>query len=498
MTYKHGVYIDEVDTSILPATEVDSAIPVFIGTAPLHLSETGAAADLDEKVNVPVLCYTYEEACNTLGFTSDSSRWDDYTLAECVYSQFSLFGISPAIFINVLDPSNSSHVTEHAASDLTVVSQQVNLGADVIADSVTVKASSEGEDLVAGEDYSISYDSDGNCVVNVLDGGAAESAEALYIGYTTLNPSAVDSDDIIGGYDTQSGKYTGLELVDQVYPKFGLVPGNIVAPKFSMNSGVAAVMETKAESVSGSFKAMALIDLSSDDSEGASKYTDVPELKEKINVVNEHQVACWPLATLDGKVYHISVLLAGLMGSVDSEWNDRPVKSPSNETLPIDGVCNAAGEEINLTQEQANYLNGEGITTVINLGGWKFWGNRTAIYPNSTDPKDAFIPVRRMFNWIGNTLVTTWLQRIDYPITQRTIETMLDSIGIWLNGLAADECLVGSPSVKFLEDENPTTSLMDGIVALHVYITPPSPMRELDFTLEYDVDQLETLFSTSE
>lgn len=497
MPYKHGVYINEADTAILPAVSVDSAIPVFIGTAPLHLSETGASADLNKKVNMPVVCYTYEEACNTFGFTKDSSRWGDYTLAECIYAQFALFGVSPAIFINVLDPGNSSHVTAHEASSLPVVNMQVNLGADVIADTVTVKTESEGEALVAGTDYSVSYDSDGNCVVNVLEEGSAASAENLYIGYTALNPSAVDTDDIIGGYDTRSGKYTGLELIDQVYPKFGLVPGSIAAPKFSMDSGVAVVMETKAESVSGSFKAMALIDIDSSE-EGAPTYSDVPELKNKLNLVNEHQIISWPLATLSGDVYHISVLLAGLLGSTDSEWGNVPVKSPSNMTLPIDGVCNAAGEEINLTQEQANYLNGEGITTVINLGGWKFWGNRTAIYPNSTDPKDAFIPIRRMFNWIGNTLVTTWLQRIDYPITQRTIETMLDSINVWLNGLAADEYLVGTPSVQFLEDENPTTDLMDGIVTLHVYITPPSPMRELNFTLEYDVDQLSTLFSTSE
>lgn len=37
-----------------------------------------------------------------------------------------------------------------------------------------------------------------------------------------------------------------------------------------------------------------------------------------------------------------------------------------------------------------------------------------------------------------------------------------------------------------LEDENPTTNLMGGIVKLHVYVTPPSPAQEIDFVLEYD------------
>lgn len=36
---------------------------------------------------------------------------------------------------------------------------------------------------------------------------------------------------------------------------------------------------------------------------------------------------------------------------------------------------------------------------------------------------------------------------------------------------------------------------MDGIVRWHIYLTPPSPARELEFTLEYDPDYLNTLFA---
>jgi hypothetical protein len=49
--------------------------------------------------------------------------------------------------------------------------------------------------------------------------------------------------------------------------------------------------------------------------------------------------------------------------------------------------------------------------------------------------------------------------------------------------------------VEFLSDENPTTDLMDGIAKFHVYITPPSPNRSIEFILEYDVSAVETLFS---
>ena len=35
---------------------------------------------------------------------------------------------------------------------------------------------------------------------------------------------------------------------------------------------------------------------------------------------------------------------------------------------------------------------------------------------------------------------------------------------------------------------------MDGIITFHVYVTPPSPAREIEFVLEYDPDYLATLF----
>src|SRR5699024_5568079 len=110
-----------------------------------------------------------------------------------------------------------------------------------------------------------------------------------------------------------------------------------------------------------------------------------------------------------------------------------------------------------------------------------------------TDPKDAFLALRRMFNWIGNTLTLTFWQRVDAPLNRRQIDTVLDSANIWLNGLAARQCSLGG-RVEFLETENPDTDSMHGIARFHVYITPPSPNRDIDFILEDDPAYLQTLF----
>jgi len=163
-----------------------------------------------------------------------------------------------------------------------------------------------------------------------------------------------------------------------------------------------------------------------------------------------------------------------------------PYESPSHKGLQCDGLCLEDGTEVNLTLAQANYLNGIGVDTALNfMSGWVAWGNYTACYPSNTDVKDYFIPVSRMFGWVGNSLVKTFWSKLDKPMTRRLIDTVLDSANIWLNGLVGMGYLLGA-RVEMLENENPLTNLMAGIIKLHVYMTPPSPAQEIDFVLEYD------------
>ena len=49
--------------------------------------------------------------------------------------------------------------------------------------------------------------------------------------------------------------------------------------------------------------------------------------------------------------------------------------------------------------------------------------------------------------------------------------------------------------VEFRSDENTITDLMDGKIKFHVYMTPPSPAREIEFVQEYDPEYIATLFA---
>ena len=137
---------------------------------------------------------------------------------------------------------------------------------------------------------------------------------------------------------------------------------------------------------------------------------------------------------------------------------------------------------------QYNYLNSNGIVTALNfIGGYVLWGDETACFPADTDVKNYFICVSRMFGWVANSLVLTYWSKVDKKMTRRLIDSIVDSVNIWLNGLVNEEKLLGG-RVEFREEENPVTSLMAGKATFHIFLTPPSPMRECEFVLEYDVE----------
>ena len=486
MAFRHGVYKQEVPTSLVSPAQTESGLPVIVGTAPIHLASDDEAL---RNVNKPKLVYNYAEAVSLFGYSED---WDKYTLSEFVYSQFALFGMSPCVLINVLDPTK--HKATVSPKDYDIVDSAVNLGQDVIlANGVTIDSTVTYE---AGKDYSLGYDDDGNAIFSVLKGGKLASASTVKIGFTQIKPDMVTSNDIIGGVDATTGKYTGLELVNQVFPKFRLVPGLLGCPKWSQNPGVAAVMKAKVENINGIFTGMAVVDIPCD-STGAKVYSEVPEWKNLNNYTSLREIVCWPKVKLDDKVFHLSTQLIGLMNQVDEGNGDVPYESPSNKALQMNACVNDAGEEIDLGYDEANYLNSQGIVTAMNFAdGWVAWGNRTGCYPSSTDVKDNFIPLRRMFDWVGNKFILTFWSKVDDPANMTLVRTILNSFNYFLNGLMSQGAIVGG-RVDFLTPENPLTDLMDGILRFHIYLTPPPPAEQIVATLEFWPDYLTTLFSAS-
>ena len=479
MSYQHGIYIQENPTSVTPPIVSDSGVQVVVGTAPINLAKNPSAV-----VNKPITAYSWKEAVENLGYSDD---WDNYTLCEVMDASFRRIGVAPVIFINVLDPE------VHKATGTETLALSGGEGTietfGVLLDSLVIKDSEGVTTYTKGIDYLVAFNSDGYPVISIIDGGliTLETVE-LKVEFNKLDPSLVKDLDIIGGYDLATNKYTGLELVGQVYPMLGIVPGLILTPGHSQKPEVATVIDVKSEAINGSFNCMNVLDI---DSSTVTSYQDAPAWKNSNAYTSKRSILCWPKVKIGDKVYWFSSIIAALTAYTDAQNDNVPYVSPSNKAIPISATVLADGvTEVYLDQLQANFLNGAGIVTAININGWRAWGNNTAAYPSTTDPKDRFIPIRRVFDWWGNTFILTYFQKVDDPANYRLIESIVDSENIRGNGLQARGQIAGA-KIEFREEDNPVTDILNGSIRFIQKIAAFPPAENIINVLEFDPTMLQ-------
>ena len=432
---KLGVHIFEQATSVQTPKVAAVGIPFVVGTAPVQSAAKPA------KSNMPVLCTSWDEAVEKLGFSYD---WERYTLCEFMYAHFRLFGAQPVIFCNISDPASMKR--EEAAADYDVTGHKVSISVDAIADTIKVSAAEgTGETATArvlerDVDYSILYDRDDTdtyvCIVELLEDGSAYDAETVSVAYSAADPKTATVADVVDG----------VAQVDACLTAVGLVPDLIAAPGWSHNTVVAAVMATKAAAINGLFKGKAVIDADSG-ADGVTEYSQLSGYKNKNNFVDVDQILCWPMVQLGDYRFHLSTQLCGLMATVDAGNRGIPYESPSNKNLNMDTCVLKDGTPVNLTWNQVDLIAGSwGVVTAVNFldSGWVAKGNYTACYPGNTDVKDQFIPVSRMFDFIGNTLIRTFWSKLDKPMTPALRDSILQTCNIWLGGLTGGGYLYGA------------------------------------------------------
>lgn len=477
MAYQHGVYTREQATSMSAATNSTAGLQVVFGTAPIY-----QLADLTG-VTAPRLCSSYAEAAAALGY---DTNFEAFTLNQSIKASFELFGVAPIVLVNVLDPNKAQHVTNVSKpTEQTVTGGSFVISAEqepvpyVLRATLTVSAQTSGDPLVAGTDYTVEYDEDGLATVT-LTSATAKALAKVYVTYKAIKLTA--------GKTAVTAAEIATAISDklrEVYPRFGMTPGLLLAPGYSKDPNVAAVMQGACENINGVYSCECILDVDCGTS-GAQTYDAVKQVKESKGLTSPHAYAYWPMAQVGNYRLSLSAIMGALTAATDAANGDVPSLSPSNKSLPgVTGLCLEDGTEVILDQAQANVVNSAGIGTVLNLNGFKAWGNNTCAYPSTTDPKDRWIAVRRFFTWRSNSLIQTYFERVDSPANYRMIEAIVDAENVNGNAyVAAGAC--AAYQCGFRSDENPTTQILDGTIKFHLTLAPYNPAECIEFTLEFD------------
>lgn len=480
--YKHGISTTR-DTDISIEAAQAARVQVAIGTAPVNLLDDPCSA-----VNVPILVSSRNEVKQQLGANTD---YKNYTLMQTTLASLQKVGIAPIVMINVLDPKNPAHITAVAGEDFTLTKGSTTIETEgILLDSLVV---SSGEIQGAADtDYVAAFNSAGNVEIAITEDGAFKDVSSLTIAYTKLNPEGVTADDIIGGI-SEEGIRTGIEIVDEIYSRFQVIPDIIAAPKYSKEAAVAAALEAKAELVGDLTNAIAVVDI---ESEATTKIEEVAEAKNHLGCFTRWTVLCWPKVLMAGYEIYASAAVAAMLQYVIANNAGVPT-SPDNKAIPIDGVVLEGGRELHLTQKQVNnYLNAIGIISFAYLGGWKCWGNNTAAYPDSTEPNNRFIKCVMMSNYIENRFKTEYLSTIGADGSYKVIDSVVSNFNADLNALTPD--YLAGAEVIFNKTENPVSQIIDGHFIFHTRYADWTPIESIDNAFTWDSQILQSALEGGE
>lgn len=472
MAYMHGIRIQENPTSVPTPVRNEAGVPVIFGTAPVNL-----AADPENAVNRLYLCSTFAEAKEAVGYSED---YEKYTLCQAMDAFFKAFGVGPVVLCNVLDPA--VHKATYTETLDVTGGQAVSAETGIMLKDLSVR---HGEAVLEeGKDYTVTFNDGGYAVVTVLTDGVS----SVTLSGSRIDPGKVTPENIIGSYDSSTGAETGTELVRKVYPTFSLVPSLLLAPGWSHDPKVGLALAEKCTDVNGLFMCECVLDI---DTTKAKKYTEAGDVKTESGYASEHTICVWPMVKYAGKAMAYSAVYAAMACYTDYSNDNVPNLSPSNRAIRVSAAVLKDGTEVMLDINQANELNGAGIVTALNMNGFRAWGNNTAAYPDTKDPKDRWIACRRFFSWWGNSFITTYLEKVDNPANYRLIESIVDSENVRGNSLVSMGKCAGIRMIYSKED-NPIGNVMDGKIVFRQYLAPYTPAEDILNVLEFDPSMIET------
>lgn len=481
--YKHGIATKRTKTQMVKPSMCANLIQVVIGTAPINTLENPKAA-----VNTPILLTDGDLVADAIGSTTAIEK---YTIEHSVYASFEKHHVAPIVVINVLDPDNANHVEAVAGKEYTVVKKMVKIEeTGILLDKVVVSSGSTSS--VVGTDYVASFDSNGFLVIAIMEDGALASVDKINVAYAKLNPDGVTEEDIIGGVSADGTK-TGLELLDEVYPETGIIPGIIIAPVYSKNQTVAVAMEAKAQKIYSMFNAICFVDMDTS-SAGADTYAKVKDVKEKNVPSSRWLVPFWPMVKSSDMVLSYSAFAAALLQAITVGNSDIPSESIDNRELLVDGICLEDGKKVNMTQDDVNdYLNAYGVVGAMKLPEWKAWGNNTAAYPSSEDPIERWIKSVTMLNYLENKFKSDYLSDIGRSASYKLIESIVSEFNMSMNSLVPGYMAGGE--IVFDRASNPISNILAGHLKFKTRYADYIPAEYIENEFSYDISMLESALS---
>ena len=278
-----------------------------------------------------------------------------------------------------------------------------------------------------------------------------------------------DANDVLGGIDSSTGEYQGITAFLASESETHVVPRILIAPGYSHEVTVANELLV----VANRLRAVAVVDgpnTSDDDAITWREAFGSPRL-----YIVDPWVRVWDTGSNSEVVRPASARVAGLIARTDNDlgfwW------SPSNQELRgIIGTARPVDFVLGDSAARANFLNENEVATIIQKTGFRLGGNRTC----SSDPKWAFLSVRRTADMINESLLQSHLWAVDRNITKTYLADVLEGVNAYLRHLRGIGAIINGRAWAD-PDLNSPDQIAQGKVYLDFDFTPPYPAEHIIF-----------------
>ena len=269
------------------------------------------------------------------------------------------------------------------------------------------------------------------------------------------------------GTTTADGKYTGMKALLAAKARVGMVPRILGVPGLDSLPVATALI-----SIAQQLRAFA--------------YVSAWDCKNKEEVVAYREnfgarevMVIWPdFLNFDTTTSKTAVAPAvaralGLRAKIDQEvgWH----KTLSN--VAVNGVTGISADvfwDLQNPATDANYLNSNEVTSLINEGGYRFWGSRTC----SDDPLFAFENSTRTAQILADTIAEAHMWAVDKPMHASLVRDIVEGVNAKFRELISQGYLIGG-SCWFPDDINDKDTLKAGKLYLDYDYTPVPPLEDL-------------------
>ncbi|CAG9001767.1 MAG: hypothetical protein CENE_03794 [Candidatus Celerinatantimonas neptuna] len=240
--------------------------------------------------------------------------------------------------------------------------------------------------------------------------------------YVTIVEQNADSSktetNVIGGVDSATGAYTGLQTIKQC-PE---TPTVIGAPGFS-SKAVGQALALMGRDI----RAVPVLDGPNTTNQAAAEFAAgfgaQGTGEDKLCIIDP-----WFLKSYDGaqQVMPASIALIAAMANIEG------YQSPQNQSVVCDETCRPISYKINDDTTQANFLNKYGVVTIAHtrMGGYSIIGNRTNT--------GRFIAHVGLEDLLARKLEETSQPLMGKLLTEQFVTNVVDRLNNWGQSLVAD------------------------------------------------------------